>query len=107
MRRLVAGDHSPLGSKPNRRLRWRQLGRAGRHSGRNSGIAQIAVVPRLRKRCGFRRLRCRGDPTLRVGLQNRKPRYEILGLIRGPLVGHTLGTEEIGSQRRRDLAIKT
>jgi hypothetical protein len=32
---------------------------------------------------------------LRVGLQNRKPRYEILGLIRGPLVGHAaLGTEE-------------
>ena len=47
-------------------------------------------------------------PPLRVGLQNRKPRYEILGLIRGPLVGHAaLGTEEIGSQRRRDLAIKT
>jgi hypothetical protein len=46
--------------------------------------------------------------TLRVGLQNRKPRYEILGLIRGPLVGHAaLGTEGSGSQRRRDLAIKT
>jgi 23S rRNA maturation-related 3'-5' exoribonuclease YhaM len=29
-------------------------------------------------------------------------------LIRGPLVGHAaLGTEEIGSQRRRDLAIIT
>jgi hypothetical protein len=44
---------------------------------------------------------------LRVGLHNRKPRYEILGLICGPLVGHAvLGTEESGSQRRRDLAIK-
>jgi hypothetical protein len=47
-------------------------------------------------------------PPPRVGLQNRKPRYEILGLIRVPLVGHAaLGTEEIGYQRRGDLAIKT
>ena len=64
----------------SRAVRWRRKdcrGWAVKTSSRsqwNDRYAQIAVVPRLRKRCGFRRLRCRGEP-LRVGLQNRKPRY--------------------------------
>ena len=69
-----------------RRVSWGSLPRED--DAVHDGNALIAVVPPLRKRCGFRRSMPRLPP-LRVGLQNRKPRCEILGPDPRPgLVGH-------------------
>jgi hypothetical protein len=51
------------------------------------------------KRCGFRCFRCGGENRLLVGLEDRKPRCEILRVIGPRLIADAeIGTEERGSE---------
>jgi hypothetical protein len=70
-----------------------------------SGHLLVQIAPRTssgkraEKRCGFGGLRRRGENRLLVGLQNGKPRCEILGMIRARLVADAeIGAEESGPE---------
>ena len=65
---------------------------------------RLRPLKRAEKRRGLRRLRRGGENRLLVGLQNGKPRCEILGVIRARRVADAeIGAEESGSEFRDKL----